>query len=321
MKIKEVLNGFASAKVLIIGDLMLDRYIEGDVKRISPEAPVPVVEVREDRYVLGGSLNVAHNVKNLGAQTYVTGIIGADKTGDKLTSIVKRIEIDPAGLYHNGKRRPTTLKTRVMSGTHQIVRIDRESTAPLDIHERIKIVAYMRKLAELKKINYVIIEDYGKGVVTPELIEKLLQVAKEYNIKVVVDPKKTTFKLYKNVMCITPNRKEILDYTGESDYKKAAEILFKETQAENVLVTLGADGMYLLSKQYGEHHFESKAQKVFDVSGAGDTVIATLAVALSSGLPLFDALKVSKYAAEVVVGKVGTSPITLDELEQALNVT
>lgn len=316
-QLKGIVGKFSKSKILVIGDFILDQYIWGNVSRISPEAPVPVVDVRKETFVPGGSLNVGNNIKSLGATVYPCGVIGRDRLGRNFLKIVQRKGIDTGGIIvDNG--RPTTLKSRVIAHSQQVVRFDRESREPISDKDKKIILEFCRKTIE--NVDGVIIEDYGKGVIFPELLKEVVALAKKHNVFVSVDPKEKHFEYYKNVTVITPNKKEAYGAIGASvdDPKLTIEdvgkLLLKKISCDAVLMTLGEEGMALFEKNGNLTKIPTAAQEVFEVSGAGDTVIAVFSLALSCGASMPDAAIISNLAAGIVVGKVGTVAVEKEEL-------
>ena len=319
-----IINQFPKVRLLVIGDFILDQYIWGDVSRISPEAPVPVVDVdiRRETYQPGGALNVGNNIVTLGATVFPCGVVGRDLYGRMLVRRMKEEGIDTSGIIIDMDR-PTTLKTRVFARSQQVVRFDRESREELSHKDQKKIMEYCRK--KIKEVDGVIIEDYGKGVIIPELLKDIAPLAKRYNKFVAVDPKEKHFKYYKNVTVITPNKKEAFTAAGVSleDRRVSIEdvgvMLLKRIGCKAILITLGEEGMALFEKNGSISKIPTTAQEVFDVSGAGDTVIAVLALAISTGADFHDAALIANLAAGIVVGKVGAASITKEELLASFN--
>lgn len=295
---------------------MLDEFIWGDVSRISPEAPVPVVWERRHSFMPGGASNVASNIAGLGGEVVLGGVVGSDEASRRLKSLLKKRGIH---LQHvlTDRHRPTTLKTRVVAHQQQLVRIDRELQDPLPSPLLGRLLSSIRRT--LRGVDAVIIEDYGKGVVTPHLIRKIVAFAKKYSRIVAVDPKEDHFERYRGVTLLTPNRKEAYGALGEKDtthlpLKKVGREILKRLSCQAVLVTLGEEGMALFEKNGKMTHIPTVAQEVFDVSGAGDTVIATLTTALAAGASMRDAAFLANIAAGIVVGKVGIATVTVPEL-------
>ena len=316
-----IVDRFAEAKILVIGDFILDQYIWGDVSRISPEAPVPVVDVIRETYVAGGSLNVGNNIQSLGAVVLPCGVIGNDRTGRAFLKFIKRKKIDIRGIIVDKNRR-TTLKTRVIGQSQQMVRFDRESKSELSSCHRESVIGFCREV--INDIDGVIIEDYGKGMITPELLEEIIPIAKEHNKFVAVDPKEKHFEYYKNSTIMTPNKKEAYGAVGVAlddtltSLEDVGKKLIKKVHCESLLITLGEDGMALFEKGKSVKKIPTAAQEVFEVSGAGDTVIAVLSLAMAVGASLFDAAVISNLAAGIVVGKVGTVAVKKKELKDSI---
>lgn len=312
---------FASNKkrsILVIGDLMVDEYIIGHVERISPEAPVPVVNKITSYKVLGGAANVVNNLIGLKAKVRIAGIIGNDTNGQFIVKELKRNNIDLHGVYIINNR-PTTTKCRIIGNTQQIVRIDEEYTEGIKDEICDKIISYVNKIQH--KINAVIFSDYNKGLLTKELIDDLISHFND-NIFILVDPHKLTFDKYKNIDIITPNIEETEHFCGfklitESDFAKAAGYISSNLSSKYVLITRSSKGMSLYQGNDLIYNIHAKAKQVYDVSGAGDTVIATIAAAISAGDDIYTACELANLAAGKVVEKMGTSIITLNELKIA----
>lgn len=316
-KLEAIVNKFSDVKILIIGDFILDQYVWGNVSRISPEAPVPVVEVKRETYVPGGALNVGNNIKTLEASIFPCGVVGRDLVGRMLLKLVKNEGIDTGGIVVDADR-PTTLKTRVIAHSQQVVRFDRESQDDVIQKDRKNMIDFCRK--KIKNVDGIIIEDYGKGVIVPELLKEILPLAKRHNVFVAVDPKEKHFAYYKNVSVLTPNKKEAFGAVGVSLEDKRISVedvgkrLIKKIGCEAVLITLGEEGMLLCERGGRVTKIPTAAREVFDVSGAGDTVIAVLSLALGSGASFPDAAMIANIAAGIVVGKVGAASVTKEEL-------
>ena len=321
MKVKSILDQFKNASVLVIGDLILDQYLIGSTTRLSPEAPVPIVDVNQDYWVPGGSLNVANNLRELGATVYPCGIVGRDDAADRLISIVEKMEMDSTGIIKDGPNRPTTVKTRVISAGHHIVRIDKENKAPITLHERVKLVGYIHHVAECCKLDAIIIEDYGKGVIDSTIISKIMKVANEFDIPVLIDPKTHHYSSFKGAHIITPNKKEAYEASKakkEDSVESVAMSLLEITKAKNVLITLSEDGMLLANNKGTITYIDTVAQEVADVSGAGDTVISLIALCLAIGIDTEQACRIANVGAGIVVGKSGTAIVERKELSSAL---
>ncbi|AEA34450.1 D-glycero-beta-D-manno-heptose-7-phosphate kinase [Hippea maritima] len=308
MKIENLKN----AKVAVVGDLICDKYVIGKVERISPEAPVPVVRVEKETYFLGGASNVALNLKSLGCDVHLFGVVGNDSCGRRLVSMIKKSGLNTDGVMVLSDR-PTTLKTRVIAQSQQIVRFDREKILQVDKKYALQIASKVKEAG----VNAVIVSDYGKGVVSEYLIKALLDL----NVFVAVDPKINNAEAYRGVDIITPNLKEARDISGVeieafvNGIELAAKKIIKRTQCRYLLITQGEKGMSLFDKNGLIMYQASQARDVYDVTGAGDTVIAVLTAAISSGFDIKDAVKLSNAAAGIVVGKMGTATVSLGELE------
>jgi rfaE bifunctional protein kinase chain/domain len=300
--------------VIVVGDVMLDEFIWGKVRRISPEAPVPVVEVMNETYGLGGSGNVAANIRALGGVAIPIGVIGHDSASNRLIGLLKKTDIEVAGLLRD--QRPTTLKTRIIAHNQQVVRADRESRQPLPANITAGLAAYFSE--RLGGADAVIVSDYDKGVANSELLSEILPLAKRTGVPVFLDPKVHHADYYRPITAITPNLREAELLTGlaietESALQLAGRRLLERFQCDYALITRGEEGMSLFHDGQ-THHLPTAAREVFDVTGAGDTVIATLALAFSGGATIEDAAILANHAAGLVVGKVGTATVTRQEL-------
>ncbi len=319
-RIGDIIKGIGKSKVLILGDIMLDEYLFGRVDRISPEAPVPVVEILSDKLLLGGSANVAANIRALGDQPMLLGVVGEDEASVKLSQLLKQHDISNDFCITDHSRQ-TTIKTRIIAHSQQIVRADRENRHELSTQVEEKV--YQRFMSVADEIKAVIISDYGKGVITLSLLQQVMDVCREKGIFVAVDPKETHFHNYKMVSVITPNHHEAGFAYGrrivtEADLIEVGNGLLKELEAQSILITRGPDGMSLF--QVGEEptHIPTFARKVFDVTGAGDTVIATFVSAICAGATLTEAAVFSNAGAGITVGEVGTATVTPPQLQKEL---
>lgn len=315
-KFKEIIANFKNAKVLVIGDLILDEFLWGEVSRISPEAPVPVVWVKRESFMPGGASNVANNLKAFGAQTYLAGVIGDDERGAILKGELEQKGIDTSGIIADDSR-PTTLKTRVVAHHQQVVRIDKERVESLSDKIISRIINYTRSIID--KMDAVIIEDYGKGVITPKLLKKIVPLAKARDKIISVDPKEEHLKYYQGITLITPNNHEASKAVGfeikdDATLRRAGIEMLKRFKCKIALITLGENGMAVFQKDKPMKHIPTIAQEVFDVSGAGDTVIACYTVSLAAGANPVQAAHISNCAGGIVVGKVGIAVVTPDEL-------
>ena len=319
-RINKITSNIGKASILILGDIMLDEYLHGVVSRISPEAPVPVVEINHEQLRLGGSANVASNIAALGNKPCLLGVIGEDDAAVKLTQLLKQKGISPDYLV-NDKNRRTTIKTRVIANSQQVVRADREDTFEVDGETEKRIFGRFQSLID--NIGGVIISDYGKGLITASLLDKIIPLCREKNVFVGVDPKETHFFNYKRVSVVTPNHHEAGFVAGhriknDNDLQQVGKMLLEKLQADSILITRGEKGMALFIKGGGIDYFPTVAKKVFDVTGAGDTVIAAFVSAVAAGADLKEATIVSNCAAGVVVGEIGTAAVTLPELTYEL---
>jgi len=312
----EIIEGFSKAKILVIGDFILDEFIWGDVNRISPEAPVPIVNVKEQSFMPGGSLNVASNIQCLKGEVFPCGVLGRDLYGRMLVREIRKEGIHTGGIVYD-KERPTTLKTRIIAHSQQVVRFDRESIIPITEQDAKQIVDFVA--SKIQDIDVVIIEDYGKGLITKELLQDVIKIAKEQNKKIVVDPKEKHFSYYEGVTVITPNHHEAIgsvkdNETQKFSIKEVGERLLKQLSCEGVLVTLGKDGMALFEKNGDVTKINAASQEVYDVAGAGDTVVSVFALALAAGADMKEAAMLSNLAAGIVVAKVGVAVCKPEEL-------
>jgi D-beta-D-heptose 7-phosphate kinase/D-beta-D-heptose 1-phosphate adenosyltransferase len=309
-----LLDAMRGQKVLVVGDLMLDRYVLGTVDRVSPEAPVPVVRVESEHHAAGGAANVAANVTALGAACDVVGCVGADAEGDLLRRVLSEQRIGTHGIVATPTRR-TTLKTRVLAQRHQIVRVDREDDAEVDAGIASALVAEVRRLGGT--CDAVIVQDYDKGVLAPAVVEAVRRVASERSIPWVVDPKRRSFFGYREATLFKPNARELSDALGEP-LREQDEAWMEATRArldcEHLLVTLGDRGMALQSKASPLTRLAAVARDVYDVSGAGDTVTAVVALALAAGGSACAAARMANHAAAVEVGKSGVRTVSADEI-------
>lgn len=318
----EIIENFPNSSVLVVGDIMIDHFIWGSVTRISPEAPVPVVEVRSDNYMLGGCANVLNNIFSLGGKAYVTGAIGSDDMGERLLGELRTRHIDTEGIIVE-EGRPTTLKTRIVAHSQQVVRFDRESRRPIHSESVKKIVKYIEKVID--KPGAIVISDYNKGVVSAHLLDGIREVKAGKGIIVCVDPKQNDFSLYRGFDIITPNHHEAgraagVEIMDGRDIMKIGRALLDKFDFQALLITHGEEGMTLFERKDKATHtaFPAEAREVFDVTGAGDTVIGVFALCVASGATFKEAAALANYAAGIAVGKVGTATISRDELREVL---
>ena len=320
-RLDTLFHAFSQQTILVIGDLMIDHYVWGDIARISPEAPVPVVEVQSEEYKLGGAANVCYNITTLGATVLPVGVVGNDEHGKILMDLFKKSQMSTEGLLTDTSRR-TTIKSRIIARDQHVVRTDREDTESISKEMVEKIVGFIKE--HLDRIDGIIFEDYNKGLLVPDLIKQVIQLANENDIPVSVDPKFEHFFVYENVTLFKPNRKEAMDRLGLAkmevgDLKKAGKTLMDRLHCNALLITLGSSGMALFEKDQALSVIPTKAVKVHDVSGAGDTVIATMALCLAAGSNFKEAATIANQAAGLVCGQVGIVPVDKQELMEALS--
>ncbi|MDR1701766.1 MAG: D-glycero-beta-D-manno-heptose-7-phosphate kinase [Sporomusaceae bacterium] len=312
-----LLTEVKKCRVLVVGDVMLDRYYFGEVSRISPEAPVPVNRIFKEKETPGGAANVAHNLACLGCKVFLAAVTGEDENRRRLVNILSDLGITSEGLIAL-KKRPTTTKLRVIGGHQQMLRLDFEESSPVNSLAEKKIRAYVETILAAGT-DVIIISDYGKGLCTPVLCQHLIKRANEANVPVLIDPKGVNWKKYAQASVITPNLKELgeaLKKTVPNENKTvtvAAEMICKRFQLQALVVTRSEKGLSLITETE-KVHVPTFAQEVFDVSGAGDTVIATLGAALAGGINFPDAARLSNLAAGIVVAKIGTSAVSREEL-------
>jgi rfaE bifunctional protein kinase chain/domain len=328
--LKKIINKFPKASVLVLGDLVLDEYIWGDVQRISPEAPVPVVWANKRSYVLGGAANVANNISSLGARACLCGVIGKDRNAEILLSQLDKQGISRQGILSVNKRH-TTVKTRIIAGHQQVVRLDWEHTDPLLQSTSARLYDFIKK--NINRFQAIVVEDYGKGVINPRLTKMVIDLARAKNKIITVDPKEDHFQYYAGTTAITPNRKEtesavrnlkIQDTTNtfkintdklmsDKELRRAGRELLRYLKLDSLLITMGEEGMYLFEgKQITR--IPTQAQEVFDVSGAGDTVIASFTLSLACAAGKLEAAHIANFAAGIVVSKIGTATLSRKEL-------
>ncbi|MBI1238105.1 MAG: bifunctional D-glycero-beta-D-manno-heptose-7-phosphate kinase/D-glycero-beta-D-manno-heptose 1-phosphate adenylyltransferase HldE [Alphaproteobacteria bacterium] len=311
---------FVNAKVLCVGDLMLDRYVYGSVERISPEAPIPVLSVEREIAMLGGAGNVARNVAALGGTLHLVAAVGADAAGREVEALLHaepRLKTSLVRLM----ARPTTVKSRLVAGTQQIVRADREDSSPLSPGESKAVIsAALRALAD---VQVVILSDYAKGVLSPDITATLIAAAREAKVPVIVDPKSSDFARYHGANLLTPNARELAIASGlpvgsDAAAAGAAQSILARVDIDAILVTRSEHGMTLVQRGAAPIHLSAHAREIADVSGAGDTVLASLGLAVAAGASLAEAARLANHAAGIVVGKVGTATVHPDELLDAL---
>ena len=316
----EIIDRFEGRRLVVAGDLMLDRFIWGSVRRISPEAPVPVVEVERESQHLGGAGNVVANLVALGARAWPLGVVGDDAGAEMLASEFERAGVETSGIVRDGSR-PTTIKTRIIAHSQQVVRADRERRHPIapDIEDRLARAF----LALLESADGVIVSDYDKGLLAGGLLDRLLRAARERGVAVCLDPKVRRFAAYQPVTVVTPNHHEASAVTGlpaetDDELEACGRRIQEMLGGPDVLITRGESGMSLVDRNGVTTHIPTMARQVYDVTGAGDTVIATLALGLAAGASTLEAAVLSNYAAGIVVGKIGTATATRDDLRAAV---
>lgn len=325
-RVQKILAAAARARVLVVGDVMLDQFIWGEVSRISPEAPVPVVDFKRESFMPGGAANVARNLADLQAATEIFGVVGRDDSAGKLKRLLGEKKIGCGGLVAD-KTRLTSVKTRVVAHQQQVVRVDRETRR--DLTAATSALLLKSIMARLPQADAVIVGDYGKGVVTQDLLDELRQLCRARGIWLSLDPKPTHELDLQGLSLITPNRKEAFGLAGLTDdsrqenpledenLMRVADKLLAELKPALLLITLGDLGMLLCQRDQQPFHIPTVAQEVFDVSGAGDTVIASFTLAIAAGASPVEAAIFSNHAAGVVVGKVGTATVQPDELAKS----
>ena len=314
------IDNFGGKSILVIGDIMLDRFIWGKVSRISPEAPVPVVEVERESTMLGGAANVANNLVSLGSKVLLCGVVGNDRSGEEVISKLEDLKVDIGGVSIESAR-PTSVKTRIVAHAQQVVRYDLEKKLPLKSSIIKQILDFIREKRDY--ISAMILSDYGKGVFSRKLMQCIADEISGCTFPVAVDPNVKNFQLYRNVTVITPNNTQAGQITGmeikdENDLERAARRLMNHNRCKALLITRGEEGMALFEEGGGVTQIKSIARKVYDVTGAGDTVIAAFTLGIASGLDMKAAAFLSNLAAGIVVGEVGTSAVKIDVLKRVV---
>ena len=323
MKLEKIVDKFKKSKILVVGEAILDKYIFGEVEKLSPEAPVIVVNEKRVDYRLGGAANTANNINSLGGSAYLCSICDRDFEGQILKDIVEENHINNLLIANHGK---TIVKTRIIGyypahSEQPIVRIDKENDGDLDSVVEAEVIDYIKEI--IPKMDAVVISDYDKGFLTRKIINEIRKLT-ENKINTIVDTKPRKMHLYKNFSCFTPNIMEAYGFSKvkrdsiEKDIKKIGEIMIKRLNPNFLVITCGGDGMYLFDECI-KHIPVASNEKAVDVSGAGDTVVAALALGLSAGASPFIATKLSNYAADVVVKKRGTATVSADELKRIIN--
>lgn len=313
-KMERIVQGFKNKRVLVLGDLMLDKYMWGHVVRISPEAPVPVVEVKRDTSCLGGAGNVVNNLESLGAFPLTVGIVGKDQAGEWIKGHVA----DNRGIFTDDSR-PTTVKTRIIAHQQQVVRVDQEEKKPISARNEEQILSFIQQ----EKYEGILISDYNKGILTRSLTGKVLPYAKQRKIPVFTDPKVANFSLFSPVTLLTPNHVEAEQFVHrqcdtDAQVEQAGEKILSQISAVYLILKRGELGMSVFEKGRKAFHIPAVAKEVYDITGAGDTVIATVALALLASASIREAAILANAAAGVVVSKIGTATLTPEELLEAL---
>jgi rfaE bifunctional protein kinase chain/domain len=310
----------ASARALVIGDIILDAYVWGDATRISPEAPVPVVEVRAETRTLGGAANVVHNMVTLSARPVLCGVVGKDREGREILDRLKSLGLSTEGVLFDPGR-PTTVKTRVVARNQQVIRFDQESRAAVSARTVSRFLRFVEHT--IPELDVVVVSDYGKGMVTGPLMEGIMAMAKKADVPVAVDPRVSHAGQYRGVDVMTPNHHEAgtlcgFEIADDQTLMRAGNLLLDTFGCRLVLITRGKDGMSLFEAGGQAHHIPTVARKVFDVTGAGDTVIATFSLGLAAALDPKTAAVIANVAAGIVVGEVGTSAVRAEDLKTAI---
>jgi len=311
-KLLRILDNFKGKKILVIGDIMLDKYIFGNVERISPEAPVQVVEVEKENYLPGGAANVANNISALQGNSFMVGIVGKDNSANILIEELKKRNINTNGIFID-EEKPTTQKVRILGQKQQLLRIDYERRGYLEKKLEVKIIDFIKK--KINETDALVISDYAKGVITENLMKEIKSIAN--NKVIIVDPKPKHINFYKHVSLITPNTKEAREMTNKECIEDIGKELLTKLDSP-ILITRGEKGMSLFEKNGNITNIPAKAKEVYDVSGAGDTVVATLTLALVSGATIKEAAIIANHAAGIKVGKLGTSTVNIEEIKKEL---
>jgi rfaE bifunctional protein kinase chain/domain len=320
-RLEKILESFPKARILVVGDIMMDRFIWGKVSRISPEAPVPVVVVEKETFLFGGAANVVHNIHALGGEALLCGVVGEDEMGQRFLDDLTHVGVETRGVLVE-RGRQTTLKTRIIAHHQQVVRIDRETTDHLRPSTYRGLSELLRE--NLEEFDGVILSDYGKGLLTRGLIHATIRRARETRRFVLVDPKLKNFPFYKGAKVVTPNTTEASSASGMPitdlvSLKKAGRLLMRKLRCDALVITRGEEGMAIFENNKEPFLVPTVAKEVYDVTGAGDTVIAAMALALASGADVREAASLANYAAGIVVGKMGTATVSPQELRHIIN--
>jgi D-glycero-beta-D-manno-heptose-7-phosphate kinase len=314
------LEKFSDCRLAVVGDAMVDRFLWGSVSRISPEAPVPIVKLERETVKLGGAANVAANIRSLGSDVELITVVGNDNGADTLSVLLNEKQIRNSGVFRIKSRR-TTLKTRIIAHSQQVVRTDIEDDHCIDDDISSQMLERLRSLGPF---DGIVLSDYGKGVLTKDFLQSIIGYAKETNAIIVADPKKGDFSQYKGVTSLTPNQLEAsgacsINISDPQSLSHAGTLLRERTNSEAVLITRGEHGMALFEKDGAEHHLPTEATDVYDVTGAGDTVIAAFTTALSAGADFLTSANIANHAAGLAVRELGTVAITVNSLKESIN--
>jgi len=315
-KLRSILSKFEHQRILVIGDIMVDEYIWGRVERISPEAPVQIVEVKKEVLTLGGAGNVIKNLRALGCDVSAASIIGNDFYGKWVLNRLKTLVVDAQSIFIDDSR-PTTKKTRIIAAHQQILRLDKEARHFIRPENEEKLIEYLKKTID--KFSCILVSDYAKGVITPKVSNYAINLAKKNNKLIIVDPKGSDFSKYKGATLLTPNQKETeiackTRVTNENSLIRSGIRLLNDLDLKSILITRGEEGMILIENKKNVYHIPTYAKEVFDVTGAGDTVLSTFGLSVSSGASHFESAKIANLAACIAVGKLGTAVVTKEEI-------
>ncbi|MBI4711738.1 MAG: D-glycero-beta-D-manno-heptose-7-phosphate kinase [Planctomycetes bacterium] len=313
---KDLINKLGSPRIMVVGDIILDKYIYGTVNRISPEAPIQILNAQHEELRLGGAANVAHNLVTLGARASICGVIGGDDPGRAVKTIARNTHINTGGLFIDPAR-TTPVKTRLIAHNQQVLRVDNEKPSPVYTAIEQRLIKYLK--ANIKNYDAILVSDYNKGTLTNTLLKTLTSLGRAHRKPIIIDPKGKDYRKYYRATAITPNRQEAelatgIEITDAASRRQAARELVNNAKLDFVIITLGEKGLYLLDKKGKEFYDPARPLRVYDVTGAGDTVLATLGIAFAGGLNYTDALHLANLAAGVVVSKVGTATVTRQEI-------
>ncbi len=319
-RLNRILEQCRNRRILVLGDVMLDRYLWGQVSRISPEAPVPIISISDEDIRFGGAANVANNIIGLGGAPVLLGTVGDDQWGETFRRMLEERNLPSHGLICDPSR-PTTLKTRIIGNNQHIARVDYEEAHPIDPAVQKQIMAFLQE--QIDQVDGIILQDYNKGVLTPELVSSVIALARQHEKIVTVDPKFDNFFSFKGVTLFKPNKKETAEalamrLVSEEDIRRAGALLLKRLEAQAVLITLGAQGMALFERDGQASFVKTYTRQVADVSGAGDTVIAVVTLMLAAGAEMREAVALANFAAGVVCEEVGAVPIEQEQLRSAV---